>query len=244
MKTLMVLPTYNEAGNLDKLMGEILRLHDGPDIIVIDDSSPDGTGDIADRMAEKSEKVSVIHRPAKSGRGSATASGFQHAIDNGYDYVMEMDVDFSHSPCEIPGLMKAALDADLVIASRFVPGGQVAGWNWVRKLIHFAADMTVKIILGTPNTDHTNGFRCYRVEKLRQIDFEKFTQFGYIGQTLLENIFHKIGFKIKEVPSVFKERLAGESKMGHSEMINGVVSMLKYRWICHKEGIEYYTRNA
>jgi len=242
MKAVIVLPTYNESENLERLIREIQRVEPNLDILVIDDSSPDGTGEIADRLATESMHLQVIHRPAKSGRGSATARGFQYAIENGYDFVLEIDVDFSHPPSDIPKLLEAAPGADLVIASRFIKGGGVEGWNWTRKAIHFAADLSVKVILGTPNTDHTNGFRCYRVEKLKTIAFDKLVGMGYVGQTLLENIFHRLGYTIEEVPTIFKDREHGVSKMGKGEMVNGLKNMIKLRGNCMKHGISYYTK--
>lgn len=240
MKSIIVLPTYNEAENLERLVREIRMAKPDLDILIIDDGSPDGTGRLANMLTGEYDGVRVIHRPAKSGRGSAIVAGFKYAINGGYDYVLEIDVDFSHSPAEIPALIDAAGDADLVIASRFVAGGHVEGWRWSRKVIHFMADMSVKIILGTPNTDHTNGFRCYRVEKLKNINFERLSGFGYIGQTLLENLFHKLGYKIREVPAVFKNRKMGKSKMGRKEMINGLKAMLKLRRNYSRHGINYY----
>lgn len=240
MKSIIVLPTYNEAENLERLVRKILEVVPELDLLIIDDSSPDGTGDIADKLAIENFRVKAVHRPVKSGRGSATMTGFKSAIDHGYDFVLECDVDFSHPPEDIPKLLEAAKDADLVIASRFVNGGHVEGWNWKRKMIHFAADLSVKVILGTPNTDHTNGFRCYRVEKLKSLDLNKLGGFGYIGQTVVENIFYKLGYKIKEVPTVFRDRTHGVSKMGKSEMVNGMKSMLKLRWNYIKHGVKYY----
>lgn len=240
MKSIIILPTYNEAGNLESLVREIQSARENLDILIVDDSSPDGTGDIADRLVAELTRVHVIHRPAKSGRGSATSTGFKYAIENSYDYVFEIDVDFSHQPKEIPGMLEAASEADLVIASRFVNGGFVEGWNWKRKLIHFMADLSVKVLLGTPNTDHTNGFRCYRVECLKRVNFDRWREFGYIGQTILENLFYRLGFKIKEVPSVFMNREVGESKMDKKEMVNGLKVMFKYRWNLIRRGVCYF----
>lgn len=240
MRSVIIIPTYNESENLECLVGEINRASPGTDILVIDDSSPDGTGEIADRLAAEMASVKVIHRPAKSGRGSAIVAGFKYAIDNGYDFVLEIDCDFSHSPDDITRLLASAEEADLVIASRFVTGGGVEGWDWKRKLIHFMADLSVKFILRTPNTDHTNGFRCYRVEKLKNINLERLQGFGYIGQTLLENIFHRCGCKICEIPVIFKNRKHGRSKMGRKEMIQGLIAMVRLRWNLLWKGIEFY----
>lgn len=240
MQALLVLPTYNEAANLKGLVTEIRVCVPQLDILVVDDNSPDGTGKIADRFASEDSKFRVIHRPRKSGRGGATAAGFKYAIGKGYDYVLEMDVDGSHSPSDLPRLLEAAGSVDLVIASRFLEGGGVEGLNWVRRFVHLMADFSVKLMLGTPNTDHTNGFRCYRVAKLKKIDLGKFSGNGYIGQTLLENIFYKLGFSIKEIPSLFRHRRCGRSKMGFSEMVHGISAMLRMRWTYRRHGVRFY----
>jgi dolichol-phosphate mannosyltransferase len=240
MKSIIILPTYNEAENLGRLVTKILEVAPELDVLIIDDSSPDGTGKIADSLAIENFRVKAMHRSAKSGRGSATVTGFKYAIAHRYDFVLECDVDFSHPPEDIPKILEAAKEADLVIASRFVGGGSVSGWNWKRKLIHFAADMAVKAVLGTPNTDHTNGFRCYRIEKLKTFDLDKLGGFGYIGQTILENLFYRFGYRIEEVPTAFKDREMGVSKMGKSEMVNGMKAMLKLRWTCLTRGANYY----
>lgn len=241
MKSIVILPTYNEAENIGRLVEEILDVRPEVDVLIIDDNSPDGTGALADKLAIDNFRVKAVHRPAKSGRGSAIVDGFKYAMKNGYDFVLEMDVDFSHLPSQIPMLLETAQNADLVIASRFVESGEVEGWNWKRHLIHFAADLSVKVILGTPNTDHTNGFRCYRVEKLKNVDFDHLAGFGYVGQTLLENIIFRLGYKIEEIPTVFKNRERGKSKMGRNEMLSGLKAMLKLRWNLMTKGIKYYT---
>lgn len=240
MKAILMLPTYNESENLESLAREIISVEPLIDILIIDDNSPDGTGEIADRLAGEFRQVKVMHRPAKSGRGSASHAGYKYAIDNGYDLYLEMDVDFSHPPKELPAMLKAAQNADLVIASRFVEGGGVGGWDWKRRLIHKAADFSVLVILGTPNTDHTNGYRCYTTDTLRKINFSRFKSKGFVEHTLLENIYYKAGFKIKEVPSFFPSRTKGESKIGSGEAWGGIKDMLRFRWKCIRHGYKYF----
>lgn len=227
---LVVLPTYNEIENIERLTREIMTTNPKPDVLIIDDSSPDGTGDAADRLkTEFPENVFVVHRPRKSGRGSATTLGCKYAEENGYEFVMEMDCDYSHDPKDIPRLMIEAKNADLVVGSRHLPGGKIIGWNWVRHLNSGLANTYTKIVLGTPNTDHTNGFRCYRVEMLRKIPVEQFESSGFVRQTLLEYVIYKMGFKIREVPTVFIDRRAGASKMSWGERFGGLWSILKLR---------------
>lgn len=233
---LIVLPTYNEIDNIERLSREILALVNRPDILIIDDSSPDGTGDAADKLAvEFKDRVRVVHRPRKSGRGSATTLGCKYAAEQGYIFVMEMDCDFSHDPKDIPRLLETAKDADLVIGSRHLKGGKIVGWNWIRHLNSTFANLYTKLVLGTPTTDHTNGFRCYRVSALEKIPFEKFEASGFVRQTLLEYVVYKMGFRIKEVPVIFVDRRLGMSKMSWGERFGGLWSILKLRLSGFKE---------
>ncbi|MBI2092037.1 MAG: polyprenol monophosphomannose synthase [Deltaproteobacteria bacterium] len=243
MRTLIMLPTYNEKENLEDLVTEILAVAPEVSILIIDDSSPDGTGAIALKLAKLHEQITVIERPPKSGRGTASTSGYKYAINKGFDYYMEMDVDHSHSPKELPAILEAAKNADMVIASRFLKGGSVEGWNLKRRLLHLAADIAVRLILGTPNTDHTNGYRCYRVGKLKKIDFKKLSFDGYVAHTLLENIYHRAGYIIKEVPSTFYNRTKGKSKMNKSEALEGIKNMIKFRLLTLRHGYKYFLQH-
>jgi len=242
MKRLLMLPTYNEKDNLENLIRELINIESEIDILIIDDSSQDGTGEIADRLSQEFPQVIVMHRPPKSGRGTASKDGYNYAIENGYDHYLEMDVDHSHQPKELPSILEASKEADLVIGSRFVPGGGVDGWGFKRRLMHFGADVAVKILLGTPNTDHTNGYRCYSVDMLKKIDLDKLDFTGYASHTLLENILYKAGFKIKEVPSFFINREKGASKNSWREAVKGIIALIKHRWayICH--GYKYFLK--
>jgi dolichol-phosphate mannosyltransferase len=238
-----MLPTYNEKENLEDLVGEILAVAPNANILIIDDSSPDGTGEIALKLAKLYAQVAVMQRPPKSGRGTASTDGYKYAINKGFDYYLEMDVDHSHSPKELPAILETARNADLVIASRFLKGGCVEGWNFKRRLLHLAADIAVWLILDTPNTDHTNGYRCYKVDKLKTIDFKKLKFDGYVAHTLLENIYHRAGYLIKEVPSTFYNRTKGKSKMDKSEALNGIKHMIKFRLLLLKRGYGYFLQN-
>lgn len=235
-----MLPTYNEKDNLEKLVREILSVHKCPDILIIDDSSPDGTGEIADKLSQEFGRVEVMHRPPKSGRGTASLDGFKYAIDRGYDYYLEMDVDFSHDPKELPKLLEAPEEIDMVIASRFAKGGRVVGWSFKRHLLHFAAEVAIKIILGSPCKDNTNGYKRYSVEKLKRVDFSKLPFTGYAAHTILANLFYRDGFKLKEVPSVFVDRQAGKSKNSLKEAWRGIADMMKFRFMCLRRGVKYF----
>lgn len=240
MDALLMLPTYNERENLESLVREIVAIVPDLNILIIDDSSPDGTGEIADGLAREFHRVKVMHRPPKSGRGTCSLDGYKYAINNDFSHYLEMDVDHSHPPSELPKILKEAGLADLVVGSRFLKGGGVEGWNFKRHALHFLADLSVRIILGTPTTDHTNGFRCYSVDCLKKIDFTKLPAGGYVAHTILENVFYRAGFVIKEIPSVFRDRVKGSSKMSGHEAINGIKDMLKFRWIRIIKGSAYF----
>lgn len=244
-KALLMLPTYNERENLEPLVREIVALSPELHILIIDDSSPDGTDAIADRLSEELGQVRVKHRPPKSGRGTASLDGYHYAIENDFAYYIEFDCDFSHDPKELPQMLSLVRHgADLAIASRFLKGGTVVGWPLKRHCLHFMADCAIRILLGTPNTDHTNGFRCYRVDVLKKIDFSKINSTGYVAHTILENILHCAGYKIREFPSVFHERRFGTSKMQTSEAVNGVKDMIRYRWQKIRCGAGYFFKGT
>ena len=232
MKILISLPTYNERENLEKLVTSILNLNIPLDILIIDDQSPDGTGEIADDLAKRDSRIKVIHRPRKSGLGSAILAGFKYAIENGYDWIMNMDVDFSHDPQDIPKFMDHLSNNDLIVGSRHVPGGKVVGWNWKRHMLHWLASCYTDLVLGRYVSDHTNSFKMYRVDVLKNLPLEEVMLKmgpGYVGHTLLIYLFHKGGYKIGEVPVTFVDRQEGQSKMSTKDMIEGLWAILKMR---------------
>jgi dolichol-phosphate mannosyltransferase len=230
----VILPTYNEAENLERIVGAVLeRLPESRQVLIVDDNSPDGTGEIADRLAEASESVSVLHRRQKEGLGPAYLAGFRVALDAGAQRIVEMDADFSHDPSYLPSLIKATEDADLAIGSRYVEGGGVADWGAVRRFISRGGSAYARTALRLPVRDLTGGFKCFRREVLEAIDLDTIQARGYAFQ--VETTFRalKAGFRVVEVPIVFKDRRDGASKMSKSiiaEAIWRVPAMRFRRW--------------
>jgi len=241
-KAIIMLPVYNEKDNLESLVRKIVSIAPDLDILIIEDSSPDGSGEIADKLAREFLQIRVIHRPPKSGRGTCSLDGYNYAIDRGYEFYLEIDVDHSHRPEELPEILNAAKDADLVIGSRFMKGGSVMNWGWKRHLLHFMASIFTRVMLGTPNTDHTNGLRCYSVKMLKHIDFSKLKSHGYCAHSILENVIWRAGYKIKELPSQFLNRTHGDSKMSRHEAINGVKDIVNHRIELIKHGNSYFLK--
>jgi dolichol-phosphate mannosyltransferase len=210
----LVLPTYNEADNLEPLVEAALaHLPADARILVVDDSSPDGTGRIADRLAAAEERVEVLHRPRKEGLGPAYLAGFRTALDAGAAFVLEMDSDFSHDPADLPRLLAAAADADLVLGSRYVAGGSIEDWTPLRKAISRGGSAYARLVLGIPVRDMTGGFKCFRRQVLEAIPLEKVSSRGYAFQVEMTYRAAKAGFRIVEVPICFRERRAGTTKM-------------------------------
>jgi dolichol-phosphate mannosyltransferase len=209
-----VLPTYNEADNLERLVEEVLeRLPDSRQVLIVDDSSPDGTGEIADRLAARHDDVDVLHRERKEGLGPAYIAGFREALAGGAELIIEMDADFSHDPAYLPQLLRAIEPADLVIGSRYVPGGGVTEWGRVRRFISRGGSAYARTALGVDVRDMTGGFKCFRREVLEAIDFEDVTSRGYAFQVEMTYRAIRAGFRVIEVPIVFRDRREGSSKM-------------------------------
>ncbi len=210
----LVLPTYNEAENIEPIVRAARdRLRDGDRILVVDDNSPDGTGAIADRLAREVEGVEVLHRPEKQGLGRAYLAGFRRALDGGAELVLEMDADFSHDPADLPRLIAAAENADLVLGSRYVEGGSVTDWGLLRRLVSRGGSWYARVLLGVTVRDLTGGFKCFRRSVLEALDLEKVHADGYGFQIELTYGAIKAGFKVVEVPIVFRDRRVGQSKM-------------------------------
>ena len=211
-KCLVVLPTYNEKENLEAIATAILAYLD-TDLLIVDDGSPDGTGEIADRLAAANPRVRVLHREGKLGLGTAYLAGFAQAQARGYERVFEMDADFSHPPWDLPRLCAASAHAELVIGSRYVRGGSTLGWDWKRKLLSRSANLYAGLVLGTGVRDMTAGFRCFHVARLAQIDLSRVGAQGYAFQIEMAFRIKRAGGRIVEVPIHFVDRRVGKSKM-------------------------------
>jgi dolichol-phosphate mannosyltransferase len=213
----LILPTYNEAENIERLVRAVLPQLEAcaPEhtVLVVDDSSPDGTGQVADRLAEELPQVRVLHRPAKQGLGRAYLAGFDRALAEGADLILEMDADFSHDPADLPRLIAAADAADLVLGSRYVPGGGVANWGRLRRVLSRGGSWYARVLLGLPVRDLTGGFKCFNRRVLEGVDLEGVHADGYGFQIELTYRAIKAGFTVIEVPILFRERREGHSKM-------------------------------
>jgi dolichol-phosphate mannosyltransferase len=230
----VILPTYNEAENLERIVNAVLeRLPTPGRVLVVDDNSPDGTGELADRLASGHEAISVLHRPRKEGLGPAYLAGFHVALDGGAQRIIEMDADFSHDPAYLPRLVGAADEADLVIGSRYVPGGGVTDWGPMRRFISRGGSAYARVALGLPIRDLTGGFKCFRREVLESIKLDTIEARGYAFQ--VETTYRAIqaGFRVIEIPIVFRDRVDGTSKMSRSivaEAMWRVPAMRFRRW--------------
>lgn len=214
MKALIVIPTYNEAQNIELLIDRILfQGIRGLEILVVDDNSPDGTGDIVAKIAHCENNVHLIRRPNKAGLGTAYVAGFKYALQRDYDYIFEMDADFSHDPDELPNFLETIKTCDLVIGSRYKCGVNVINWPLSRLVLSVGANKYTQIITGLPIKDCTGGYKCFRREVLEAIDLDKVDSDGYSFQIEMNFKAWKKGFKIHEIPIVFMDREAGSSKM-------------------------------
>jgi dolichol-phosphate mannosyltransferase len=213
----VILPTYNEAENLERIVGAVIeQLPSSGRVLVVDDNSPDGTGEIAERLAGSSESISVLHRRRKEGLGPAYLAGFHVALDAGAQRIIEMDADFSHDPAYLPRLIGAADQADLVIGSRYVPGGGVTDWGPMRRFISRGGSTYARLALGLPIRDLTGGFKCFRREVLEAINLDTIEARGYAFQVETTYRAIRAGFRVVEIPIVFRDRTDGTSKMSRS----------------------------
>ena len=212
-KTLIVVPTYNERENLSALAERLLQLAVPVDLLVVDDNSPDGTGQIADELAAKHPQIHVLHRPGKAGLGRAYCAGFKWALERDYEFVFEMDGDFSHDPNDILRFQDAAKNSDLVIGSRYSNGIRVINWPLRRLMLSLAAAKYVRVITGMPFTDPTGGFKCFHRRALESIDLDAVKSNGYSFQIELTHKIWRRGMKVTEVPIIFTDRFLGQSKM-------------------------------
>ncbi|MBI5774233.1 MAG: polyprenol monophosphomannose synthase [Verrucomicrobia bacterium] len=228
--TLAVVPTYNERDNLAPLVERVLSLPVPIDLLVVDDNSPDGTGRLADELAAKHPSVHVLHRSEKNGLGRAYCAGFAWALERNYEFICEMDGDFSHNPADLPALRAAAQTADLALGSRYSNGIRVINWPLRRLMLSMGAGMYVRCITGMPFSDPTGGFKCFRRRALQAIHLEEVRSNGYSFQIELTHKLWRQGMKIAEVPIVFTDRFQGTSKMsGH--IVREAVFMVWRLWL-------------
>jgi dolichol-phosphate mannosyltransferase len=211
--TLVIMPTYNERENLPRMAERLLKLPVPVDLLVVDGNSPDGTGKIADELAAKHPEVHVLHQEEKNGLGRAYISGFKWALEHGYEFIFEMDCDFSHNPDDVPMFIEATKNADLVLGSRYSGGVRVVNWPFKRLILSRGAEIYVRIITGMPFTDPTGGYKCFRRRALQAINLDAVLSKGYSIQIEMTHRLWRQGCKIVEVPIVFTERIEGHSKM-------------------------------
>jgi len=220
VRATVCLPTYNERENLERMVRTLHEL--GVSVLVIDDDSPDGTGQLADRLAKELERVEVLHRPRKEGLGPAYLAGFKRALADGAELILEMDCDFSHDPADVPRLIAATGDADLALGSRYVEGGSVGNWGLVRRAVSSGGSLYARILLGVSVRDLTGGFKCYRRAVLEAIDLDAISSKGYAFQIETTYRALRAGFRVVEVPIRFVDREEGGSKMSKGIVLEAI----------------------
>lgn len=229
MKTVVVIPTYNECENLEKLTTKVLAQDESISILIVDDNSPDGTGDLADKMVAVNPKISVLHRPGKLGLGSAYREGFRLAMQQGADYVVEMDADFSHDPEILPHFLQKMANFDLVIGSRYLNGVSVVNWPIRRLILSYSASVYTRLITGLKISDCTSGFKCFSRKVLDRINLDEIKSDGYSFQIEMNFRCVEQGFRVGEVPIIFIDRHAGSSKMSKKIVREAVIMVWKLK---------------
>jgi len=229
MRAVVVIPTYNEAENLESL-AETLLTNPEYSLLVVDDNSPDGTGAIADRLADVNPgRVTVLHRAGKAGLGTAYVEGFRQALRGGYDFIVQMDADFSHNPADVPRLIAALGDADVAIGSRYVRGGGAENWPLIRWLVSRGGSQYTQLILGLSVQDPTSGFKCFRRDALARVDLERINARGFGFQVEMNWRCHRLGMRLVEVPIRFVDRKLGQSKMSSKIFLEALVLVWQLR---------------
>lgn len=238
MKSIVVIPTYNEAENIENLIKQIHSLLPEIHILVVDDNSPDGTGKIVQDLKANDDRIHLKERPGKMGLGTAYCDGFKYALDLGYEAICEMDADFSHDPAELLNFFKEFPNYDLMIGSRYIKGVNVINWPLSRLLLSYGANLYTKIITGMPINDATGGFKCFRASKLAEIDLDTIKSNGYGFQIEMNFRMWKNGARIKEIPIIFVDRRSGVSKMNKKIIYEAVFLVWKLKfcpWLLKKK---------
>lgn len=228
-KSLVIIPTYNELENIPKLIPIVLAQDERIHLLIVDDNSPDGTAKFVEEEMESNERIHILKREKKLGLGTAYIAGFKYALENEYDFVFEMDADFSHDPKELRNFLIAIRENDLVLGSRYINGVRVLNWPMARLLLSFFASVYTRIITGMPIKDATGGFKCFRRNVLESIDLSKVKSNGYSFQIEMTFKAYAKGFKIKEIPIVFVDRVKGKSKMSKKIVREAVMMVWKLR---------------
>ena len=228
MKTIVVIPTYDERENVGKMASAVLSALPEAELLFVDDNSPDGTGDVIEELIKTEPRLHCLHRERKEGLGRAYVAGFARAMELGAEKLVQMDCDFSHDPKDLPRLV--ADDADLTIGSRYVPGGDTPGWPFKRRLISRAGGVFIRLVTGMPLKDPTGGFKCWKASTLRKIGFESVESAGYSFQLEMNHRTWKAGCAIRELPIVFTDRVAGYSKITPGIAVESVKIALKLRF--------------
>jgi len=229
-KAIIVVPTYNEYENVERLVGEIHRFQPQVNILFVDDSSPDGTSDLIKKIQRENSNIYLLERQGKMGLGSAYIAGFKFALEKGFEYIFEMDADFSHDPKEIPNFLEAIELNDLVLGSRYIKGVNVVNWPLKRLLLSYFANMYTRIITGISVRDSTGGFKCFRRKVLEDIDFSNIKSNGYAFQIEINFKAWKKGFRLKEIPIIFIDRVFGQSKLSKKIMWEAIFLVWKLRF--------------
>ncbi|HVO74779.1 MAG TPA: polyprenol monophosphomannose synthase [Ignavibacteriaceae bacterium] len=228
-KSLIIIPTYNEAENAPKVLSEILEQYEALDILIVDDNSPDGTAACIESINQNNFRIKLIKREKKMGLGTAYITGFKYALQHGYDYIFEMDCDHSHDPKEIKNFLEKIKEKDLVIGSRYLTGVNVVNWPMRRLMLSYLANLYTRIVTGLPIRDTTSGYKCFRRKVLESIDLDHIKSNGYAFQIEMNFKAFKKGFKIGEIPIIFVDRLMGSSKMSKKIVREAIFMVWKLR---------------
>ncbi len=228
-KALVIIPTYNEAPNAERIITEVLQQSEIVEVLIVDDHSPDGTADIVKKMMETNPRIHILQRERKLGLGTAYVAGFKFAIKNKYDFIFEMDADFSHNPKEIPIILGKMEECDVLIGSRYIKGVNVVNWPMKRLILSYCANIYTRVITGMPIHDATAGFKCYKRKVLESIDLDSLRSNGYAFQIETNFIAWKKGFKLLEMPIVFVDRRVGVSKMNKKIVYEAVFMVWKLK---------------